>query len=96
MTEGKKLFKFHLDVNENYYNTRPEYLYRMNRFKYNTAIMKPLSFFAPAYNAQGWILKGALVYFAYYWMFKREPYTKHWNREGYIYESAHKTPTMLS
>ncbi len=94
-SENKKLFKFYLDKSEKHYNTRPEFLYRTNRAKYGTAIMRPLSFFAPFYSGQGWVLKGAVVYFAYYWLFKRQPYTKHWNREGYVYESHHKTPNQM-
>jgi hypothetical protein len=92
MSEGHKLFKFYLDSYEKHHNTRPEFLYRINRNKFQTMIMKPVSWFAPWYSSQGWIMKGALLYFVYYWTFKKQPYTKHWNREGYVYEEEHKTP----
>lgn len=91
---NNKLFKFHLDAFEKKYNTRPEFLYRMHRTRYNTAVMKPMSFFAPFYNSQGWVLKGAVVYFLYYWLIKSKPHSKHWNRVGYVYEKDHKTPNL--
>jgi hypothetical protein len=90
--QSKKLFKFYLDQYEQKHNTRPEFLYRMNRNRFNTAIMRPISWYAPWYNGQGWIAKGAVVYFLFYWLIKKQPYTKHWNREGYFYEKQHKTP----
>ncbi len=92
MSEGNKLFKFHLDSYEKQHNTRPEFLYRIHRNKFQTMVMKPFSWFAPWYASQGWVMKGALVYFVYYWTIKKTPYTLHWNREGYFYEQEHKTP----
>jgi hypothetical protein len=91
---GRKLFKFQLDKMEKDYNTRSEFLYRLNRSKFDTSIMRPYSFFAPFYHANGWILKGFLLYATYYYLFKSKPYSQHWNREGYIYESTHKTPSL--
>ena len=92
-TQGRQLFKFHLDQYENKHNTRPEFLYRMNRSRFNTSIMRPVAL-APWYIGQGWIVKGAVAYFIYYWLFVRQPYTKHWNRQGYYYEEHHKTPNQ--
>ena len=94
MSEGKSLFKFVLDTHENNHNTRRQFHYRINRFKFNSSIRKPLSFFAPWYSTHGWLWKGVVAYVAYYWLFKRTPEVKHWNREGYYYEEDVKTPKL--
>jgi hypothetical protein len=90
--EGKKLFKYYLDQYEHKHNTRPEFFYRMHRSKFQTMVMRPVSFFAPWYSTSGYLFKGAVIYLVYYWVFKSQPHTKHWNREGYVYEITHKTP----
>jgi hypothetical protein len=92
MSSNKQLFKYHLDLKEKAHNTRPQFIFRSHRLKFDTKVLKPISFFAPWYSTSGWFMKGAAVYFAYYWLFKKTPYTKHWNREGYEYEVTHKAP----
>jgi len=94
MPEGKKLFKFYLDQHENNHNTRSQFFYRVNRFKFFSSIRKPLTFFAPWYTTHGWLSKGVVAYLIYYYLIKKTPEVKHWNREGYNYEEEVKTPKL--
>src|SRR5690348_16656450 len=89
--EGRKLFKYYLEKHENHYNTRPQFIYRTHRFKFNTFLRRPLSFFSPWYSFNGWVFKGGLAYLAWYYLLQRKPHTPHWNRQGYHYETKHKT-----
>lgn len=92
MSSEKQLFKFHLDKLEKSHNTKPQFFYRINRHKLTTVLMRPISFFAPRYSFNGWLSKGAAFYIVFFVLFKREPFTKHWNRQGYQYERAIKSP----
>lgn len=85
-----KLFKHYLDIVEKRHNEKPLFLYRINRWRFNTLLRKPLTI-APYYIGHGWLTKGAFVYFVYYWTLKRNPELMHLNREGYYYEPQHKT-----
>lgn len=89
--EGEKqLFKYYLDKHAEYHHSRPEFLYRTNRWRFATLMRRPLAF-SPWYTFNGWVWKGGLLFVAHYILFVKSPYTKHWNREGYYYETQHKT-----
>jgi hypothetical protein len=88
--EEKKLFKYYLDKNKEYHANRPQFDYRINRWKFNTYLRVPAAI-VPWNLYSGWVMKGAYIYIAYYLLFKRSPLVKHWNREGYNYEKIHKT-----
>ncbi len=86
---GKKLFKYYLEEKEAYHNSRPQFDYRINRWKFNTYLRVPFSL-VPRNMFYGWVLKGSIAYFLYFLLIKRTPYVKHINRQGYEYEKAHK------
>jgi hypothetical protein len=88
--QEKKLFKFHLDVAKQNYEKTPDFFYRTNRWRMETNMRRPMGI-APWYFSNGWIFRGACIYLAYYYLIKRTPYRKSWNRVGYEYESHHKT-----
>jgi hypothetical protein len=91
--EEKKLFKYYLDKNKEYHGSRPQFDYRINRWRFNTFVRRPMAL-VPWSIFSGWIMKGAYLYIAYYILFKSTPFVKHWNREGYEYEREHKAPPM--
>jgi hypothetical protein len=88
--EEKKLFKYYLEKKKAYHASRPQFDYRVNRCKFNTHFRVPYSLI-PWNMYSGWVMKGAYIYIAYYYLLKRQPFIKHWNREGYEYEKQHKT-----
>jgi len=90
MQEEKKLFKYYLREAKTAYEKRPDFFYRTNRWRLETIMRRPMTF-APWYFGNGWIMKGAMLYLAYYYLIKSTPYAKHWNRVGYEYETHHKT-----
>jgi hypothetical protein len=87
--EEKKLFKYYLDKNREYHANRPQFDYRINRWKFNSQFRRPFAII-PWHFFSGWVGKGACLYIAYFFLFKRQPFIKHWNRQGYEYEKEHK------
>jgi hypothetical protein len=87
----RKLFKYYLDQYESYETNKQQFLYRLNRNRFDTKLNRNYSFFFSRGVGAGWIMKGMCAYLVYYVLFKKEPFVKRWNREGYHYERAHKT-----
>ncbi len=83
-----------LDAHEIHNNTKPQFPYRMNRWRYDTYLKRSLGF-NPRGIFSGWVLKGGIAYIVYYYVIRRQPHISHWNREGYFYESAHKAPKAV-
>ena len=86
---GNKLFKHYLEDSQKYHANRPEFDYRLNRWKFNTYLRNPCAI-VPRNMFMGWSLRGSLVYLIYYYLIKQKPLVKHWNRQGYQYEKEHK------
>lgn len=68
-TENKKLFKHYLTEYKNYNQERPQFLYRIERWRFNTILRRPFHI-APWYTFNGWLLKGCIAYLAYYFLLK--------------------------
>ena len=88
--QERKLFKFYLNEAKIKYEKTPDFFYRTNRWRMETNMRRPLGF-APWYTTNGWFFRGALLYLAYHYLIKDQPIRKNWNREGYEYETHHKT-----
>ncbi len=90
MADKKHLFATQLKEMEKNHLERPEFIYRLHRHKYRTLRRIPVAY---SWNlTQGWMLKGFMIYTVYYIFLKKNPFTHHWNREGYNnYDPGHHT-----
>ena len=85
------LFKYQVEKLEKEYNTRPEFISRLNRHKFDNIRRMPANI-CTGYFTKGWCVKGFIAYAFFYYLFKRSPVTPYWNREGYYsYDSSHHT-----
>ena len=85
------LFNQTLKEIEKEYNTRPEFQYRLGRFKFDNFLRVPLAI-TFRHHTGGWFVKGLFLYVAYYILLKRRPLEPYLNRVGYYsYDSGHHT-----
>lgn len=87
--EKNKLFKEALSENAREYNNRPEFIYRIHRWKFTNLKRIPFSL-STFYHCNGWVLKGFFLYSSFYILFRSKPEVPKWNREGFDgYDSGH-------
>lgn len=91
--DGPNFLK-HLTELENTYNTRPQFIYRLNRFRYDTFLRIPHNISLRPWTG-GWVLKGIMAYSVFYLLLRRTPTVPYLNREGYYnYDYGHHTSQM--
>jgi len=93
MSQEKVNFAKDLKHLETEYNTRSQFVFRMNRFKFNNGVRIPYSPVSIRTITGGWLLKGALAYTLFYYTCKRLPISPYLNREGYAdsFDKGHHT-----
>lgn len=90
-SKNSHLFKYQIEKQLNDFNNRPEFLYRLNRWRFDNIRRIPGNF-SIGYLTKGWIVKGFVAYSLFYILIKRKPVTSYWNREGYYsYDPDHHT-----